>query len=183
MRVLLLIRKPHFEIWLASSEIAIGGRKEKKTREKKAALNLLRLSGRNMEVDYTPEGKPFFNGNSEKISISHTGNLISCAFSTKGEIGVDIERFSPKAKLVGSKFLSSEELKLTRTETDFTLFWSLKESAYKWYGKKSILFKEQIQIQSFDPLNRNALIYLPLSDKKLITGWEVIENHVVTWAQ
>ena len=183
MRVLLLIRNPHFEIWLAASEIANGGRKEKKIREKKAAINLLELAGRDPKIDYTPEGKPFFNGNSEKISISHTGNLISCAFSSNGEIGVDIERFSPKAKLVGSKFLSSEEFKLTRTETDFTLFWSLKESAYKWYGKRSILFKEQIKIQSFDPVNRCAVIFLPLSDKKLIAGWEIIENHVITWAQ
>ncbi len=96
--------------------------------------------------------KPFLANEKYHFSISHCGNYAAAIISKENRVGVDVEIVSAKAFLVKDKFLSAQEQQLiTTTEVNkaCTLFWSVKESIYKWYGKGGVDFKKDIPIQFF----------------------------------
>lgn len=103
------------------------------------------------DVRYRESHKPFVN-HELKFNISHSAQYVVCAFSTLGEIGVDIEKIEP---------LEIQNLKpsFTRTELDviesaadpYTKlfeFWTIKEAVIKAEGRGL-----QIPLNSFDVLH------------------------------
>jgi 4'-phosphopantetheinyl transferase len=64
-------------------------------------------------------------------------------------VGVDIEQVSEKIGAIIPKFLTSEECFLLASgaiEKTATLFWSVKESVYKWQGTGGTDFKKHIRM-------------------------------------
>lgn len=84
------------------------------------------------------------------ISISHTSEYTATVVSFSDEVGIDLEKISPKLQVVAHKFLSETERAHAHSDlTYLCIYWCAKESLYKWYGKKKLSFKSNIAIAPF----------------------------------
>lgn len=97
--------------------------------------------------------KPFLEDERYHFSISHCGDYAAVVVSREYRVGVDIEMITPKVEKIIHKFLSPQEQLLLPAEERFTtatLFWSIKESVYKWKGLGSVDFIRHINIKSVE---------------------------------
>lgn len=100
----------------------------------------------------TEEGKPIcIDG--PAVSITHSGNLVACAVTESGEIGIDLEvpgRRRNTVDIVRSYFSGEEACWLeTQPEDRFYMLWVLKEACLKAFGR------------GLDELNRLRCTVLP----------------------
>ena len=121
------------------------------------------------DLIYDEHGKPHLNAG-RYISISHSFTFTAIIFSYETPVGIDIEKQREKILKIAHKFTQIEEYK-TIANVDaliskLTIVWGAKESLYKIYGKKKLLFLHHIYIEEF-----------AFSDKKT-TGIIKYEGHV-----
>lgn len=102
----------------------------------KKALKALDLPEESLnEMTYNAEGKPLIKGIS--FSISHTQDLVACAFSGTGNIGLDIEYPRPiKRKHFRHCFNDQEWALIQKDESSHTFYqyWTQKEAILKANG-------------------------------------------------
>ena len=109
-------------------------------------------------------GKPVFEGTIFRVSISHSDSHAAVLLSSCYEVGIDIEIIREKIMALATKFLSEEEQKFTGNDLANTcLYWSAKETLYKMYSRKQLLFRENLAL---GPVNGKATGIL---DGKVIT--------------
>lgn len=97
-------------------------------------------------------GKPFIEGSSYCISMSHSHERIAVIASSQ-RVGIDIQIKVDKIARIADKFLSSKERDSIPSAhfLDFLhFFWGAKESLYKIYGKKELDFKKHILVDPFE---------------------------------
>lgn len=94
-------------------------------------------------ITYDKFGKPMLS-NGVEISISHAGDYAVIALNSTKKCGIDIEQISSKVERIKEKFLSLDELEKVTSLEELTLFWCAKEALYKLYGKKELIFNEQL---------------------------------------
>jgi 4'-phosphopantetheinyl transferase len=100
------------------------------------------------------QGKPVFEADQFFVSISHSTELVTVILSDKYEVGIDVELISPKALRVAHKFLTEDERKYTGDQMEETcLYWSAKETLYKLYSRKQLIFKENLLLTPSDTHN------------------------------
>ncbi|MEI8110769.1 MAG: 4'-phosphopantetheinyl transferase superfamily protein [Chitinophagia bacterium] len=96
--------------------------------------------------------KPHIPGNPFFFSMSHCTGFAAAIISKSDSVGIDIESISPRVQRIRHKFLSKEEnlwvSDFSPGEQDnlLTLFWSIKETVYKWLGQPGLKFNEHIFI-------------------------------------
>ena len=99
--------------------------------------------------------KPFLVDEKYHFSISHAGDFAAAIISLDHRVGVDVEIRTPKVMKVLHKFLDPAERALLKDqEIEFrneTLFWSIKETLFKWHGEGGLDFREHMQILDFRP--------------------------------
>jgi len=109
---------------------------------------------RSVNLKKDVHGKPYLSKYPGHISLSHSGNMAAAVFHPQQCVGIDIERIRPKIIDIDKKFLSLDELQFIAEGKDKleTLFvcWCVKESIYKWHGRKGLSFKDSIAIQPFE---------------------------------
>ncbi|QMU28897.1 4'-phosphopantetheinyl transferase family protein [Adhaeribacter radiodurans] len=130
-------------------------------------------------------GKPYFAESSYHISISHTQQQVAVLLSNNVPVGIDIERVQSKVSRVQNKFLNAEEkLAINNDLVKLTIAWSAKESLYKLYGKKNLIFNQNLLLSPF-PIsltgNMEAFIRTPEFQKKYIVYFEVEKDTVLTY--
>lgn len=90
-------------------------------------------------IRYNPYNKPYFDNQEVHFNISHSGDLVVCAITDLGEIGIDIEK-------IGSIELSNFKSMMTENEWNsvndsldskgsFYRYWAQKEAVIKAHGK------------------------------------------------
>ena len=104
------------------------------------------------DLVYDEYGKPHLkDGNF--ISITHSFIFSAIIFSTEQPVGIDIEMQRDKIVKIAHKFTPIEEYKSIANHdalvSKLTIVWGAKESLYKIYGKKKLLFLENIYIEDF----------------------------------
>ncbi len=115
--------------------------------------HLLKIEGyRDADLRYDEFGKPHLkDGNF--ISITHSGEYTGIIISQKAPVGIDIEKQREKILRIAHKFTPLEEYRtIANTEAlirKLTIVWGGKESLYKIYGKKKLLFLHHIYIEDF----------------------------------
>ena len=100
----------------------------------------LKLEGSNDQIftnlEYTSKGKPFIS-NASEFNISHSENLVICAFS-KSSIGIDIEKIKDVNIENFRIYFSDEEYHNLKESPDvnnlFFQYWTKKESFAKAIG-------------------------------------------------
>ena len=119
---------------------------ERHLAEHEAAHDLLseglkRLNFPSMEVQYTDNGKPYFDGNPVYFSFSHSGGVVVCALADT-LIGVDVEVIRPKKidsikRIATRMFTMQEQKQLMEHNYDVNVFyeiWVRKEALVKRSG-------------------------------------------------
>jgi 4'-phosphopantetheinyl transferase len=104
------------------------------------------------DLIYDEHGKPHLNAG-RYISISHSFTFTAIIFSYETPVGIDIEKQREKILKIAHKFTQIEEYK-TIANVDaliskLTIVWGAKESLYKIFGKKKLLFLHHIYIEDF----------------------------------
>jgi 4'-phosphopantetheinyl transferase len=99
------------------------------------------------EIFYEQNGKPFLSCG--RLSISHSQNFIAVYFSSKMEIGVDIEEPHARIEKIASRFLHPDEKPVVSGVQQLTAAWAVKESLFKKFGGKAAFFSENIVIKPF----------------------------------
>jgi 4'-phosphopantetheinyl transferase len=124
-----------------------------------ATRQLLKIVLPGCDIYYDEHGKPLVSGNSffsEQvcISISHSGSYIAMLFDTES-CGIDIETIRPKIERIAPKFLSEKEMNVAMKEPSMErlhVYWCVKESLYKAYGKKNISLRSDIFVDSMETI-------------------------------
>jgi phosphopantetheinyl transferase len=115
-------------------------------------LLIYELLGKKVIIAYDEYNKPFIQGDTRSISISHTKGMVAVQIGNSS-VGVDIEHISDRVANIAHKFLSVSELKginLDKQMLHMYAFWCAKETVYKIYGKRRLDFKEHIHIAPFN---------------------------------
>jgi phosphopantetheinyl transferase len=118
-----------------------------------------KLMGGNAEIIYDENNKPFLHRCQKHISLSHSHNLLAVIIDEK-ETGIDIELIKPNVLKIKDKFMSEAELKAIEKghkKEELTLYWCVKESLYKLYGKKKLTFKENLIVEPFEYLAKGNI--------------------------
>lgn len=118
-------------------------------------LNLMHLEFPFDKVASNQSGKPILITNGVHFSVSHCNNYAAAIIGSSKQVGIDVEQISPRVLKIEKKFLNLAELQLLSLlgEDDrlihATLFWSIKETVFKWWGRGQVDFINNIQIQPF----------------------------------
>lgn len=104
------------------------------------------------DLFYDNYGKPHLHDGNH-ISITHSFTFTAIAISKDGPVGIDIEKQRDKIVKIAHKFTPLEEYKTIANHdalvSKLTIVWGGKESLYKIYGKKKLLFLHHIYIEDF----------------------------------
>ena len=147
---------PFFESAINYRSNATNQEKAKQQLAARMALQKLHGNFPFHQVEILDGGKPVLKNNESKFSLSHCNGFSAAIISDKNEVGIDIELIHDRVLKVEKKFLNNHELNLLDSVGAHhrvvysTLFWSLKETMYKWWGKGSVDFSSEIQITEFD---------------------------------
>ncbi len=133
-------------------------------------------------IIYDDLGKPHLDNN-WFISISHSNEFVAIILNEENNCGIDIEKTSEKVARIKHKFLNPIDLQNVTSLEHLTLYWGAKEALYKYYGKKEVLFIENLFIEDFD---KNKTIFkgtidLPNFQITLPMYWQKIEDYILTY--
>lgn len=106
-----------------------------------------------VDLQYDEYGKPHLK-DGRFISMTHSFHFTAVIVSEDKKVGVDIEKQREKILKIAHKFTPIEEYKtianVTALISKLTIVWGAKESLYKIYGKKKLLFLHHIYIEDFN---------------------------------
>jgi 4'-phosphopantetheinyl transferase EntD len=106
---------------------------------------------KNVQIIYDEHNKPYLKDSKLHLSISHSHDLLTVIVD-KMETGIDIELIKPTVFRIKEKFMSDKELEevgIEHVDAKLTLYWCVKESLYKYYGKKELTFAENLLVEPF----------------------------------
>lgn len=144
--------------------------------------------GEPIEVSNYANGKPHIINSIQHISISHTANFAGVVISNTHNVGIDIEFINPKIERIAHKFLTPAETELIDSNErieKLILYWSAKESLFKFYGLGAIDFKTQLIVTPFN-LQPEGMLSAKIIGKErpfenLNVKYEFFDNHVLTY--
>lgn len=140
---------------------------------------------REMDVHKDIYGKPHLVNDSRFISISHCQGY-AAAIAANHAVGVDVERVNPRVQRIKNRFLTEQEQAIVGdSDADLMLAWSVKETVYKMYGNKKLIFKEHILLLERNNETREVLVNLvtPDEQQRLQVGFCFLEEVVLSWVQ
>jgi phosphopantetheinyl transferase (holo-ACP synthase) len=106
--------------------------------------------GESIQLKYTAEKKPYLEGSSCHISISHSHDMLAILVSEAHSTGVDVELLREKVLNIRHKFLNAQELNFAGNDIErLTTLWAAKEAIFKAHGKKGVEFSANIFINPF----------------------------------
>lgn len=95
-------------------------------------------------------GKPYLVNCADAISLSHSFPLAGAIIHEGEYAGIDIEKPQTKLYKIAPKFLSGEENeKAGSNEIQLCIYWCAKEVLYKIYGRKRLIFSQDISVDPF----------------------------------
>jgi len=98
------------------------------------------------QIDYHSNGKPYLIGHEAYISISHSQDLVALIIHPQQKVAIDIEYIHPRIAKVKERFLSPKELASASKLELLTLFWSAKESLFKWDDQQGLDFAQDLHL-------------------------------------
>jgi len=128
-------------------------------------------------IEIAESKKPLLSNGKLHFSISHCKDFAAAIVSENKSVGIDVELVSPKIELVKKRFLRESELALSSTFNEqpstfnhqlLTLFWSGKESIFKWYGKGQLSFKNNMSLNHVFFENEHGFINAQFIKEEII---------------
>lgn len=133
-------------------------------------------------IVYDELGKPYLD-NKWHISISHSNEYVAVILNKNENCGIDIEKISSKVDRIKDKFLNDVDLINVTSEQDLTIYWGAKEALYKYYGKKEVLFIENLFLENFSKFKNEFIgrIDMPNFNKRIPMVWERIDDFMLVY--
>lgn len=168
-----------------STSKALKKRNTKRIRESLATRCLLfEMLEKPFEIGHDADGKPFLQGDTHQISISHFDQYATIYLSTACAVGIDVQKIKfDIAKGIGF-FLNVQE-QIWVDKMDFILInilWSAKESIFKYAADKDLNIKDQITIYPFRA-DSEGIIEISFGaqiDQKVSVSYEIFEDYILT---
>lgn len=131
-------------------------------------------------------GKPKLESLRGFVSLSHCAHYAAASYSKSQQTGIDVELVHPRILRIADKFSSAEERSFVVKENEVTqliALWCIKESVYKWYGKKNLNFINNIQVQGFSMNDKEAQVNFSFGNYKeaLSVQIESIDDFVLAY--
>jgi len=108
-------------------------------------------------LNYTSFNKPYLENNAIHFNISHSGELVICALTKIGAIGIDIEKINGTKISDFKSQMTVNEWKLINESTNANLsffqYWTQKEAVIKTHGKGL-----SIPLKSFEVTKNKTII-------------------------
>lgn len=121
--------------------------------------------------------KPYLVGHKFHISISHSHDYATAVIQPEHKTAIDIELISPKMLDIAPKFLTEEEAAFALQDQEkATLLWCAKETLYKIYHGRGLVFKENLFIRSF-PDNKEGFMHTEIKVGSL--SWQYEMHYLV----
>lgn len=103
-------------------------------------------------------GKPFFKNNTYQLSLSHSYPYVSALIDKNKSVGIDVEQIKSKLLKIAPRVLHPTELKdAGDNEIKHCIYWCAKEALIKIYGKKDLVFAENLLIKPFTLQNQGNI--------------------------
>lgn len=147
------------------------------------------ITGAESEICHNEDGKPSIEGNSMKISISHTSGYLAILLHSNAIVGIDIEQKRDKIFRVKNRFLSEDELAHTNKQNEMDhllLQWSAKESMFKMMNQRDIDFQTDLHIEPFELQDSGIFYgYETKTDQKIRFElyYRIYEEFVMVWGR
>jgi phosphopantetheinyl transferase len=117
-------------------------------------LNILHENFPFAAIEINEAGKPLIKDSQFEFNLSHTHTLAVAILSEYQKVGVDAEKINSRVLKIQHKFINEVEASnlVGKTEAEqisiLTKYWTIKEAVYKWWGKGSVDFANDICILS-----------------------------------
>jgi phosphopantetheinyl transferase len=139
--------------------------------------------------------KPFLENEPFHFSISHGGDYAAAMVSKTHRVGVDVELLNEKIEQLQHKFIYEDEFKILNNQwlhvakenpmtnnKCLTLYWSVKESVFKWWGRGQVDFKKDITLQSVTGTADQGVVHCIFKgDVELHVHFLFFNNNFLTW--
>jgi 4'-phosphopantetheinyl transferase len=131
-------------------------------------------------------GCPCLQQCNHKISLSHTTGMAAVIVTAGKAAGIDLEPTREQILKLAPKFLSEEELQEAKNDVLYTtICWSIKETIYKLYSKKKLLFAKHMRVHAFGPDPKGGTAFATLSVNNTTETYPIeyrlVNNLVLTW--
>jgi phosphopantetheinyl transferase len=130
------------------------------------------------DLQYDEFGKPHLK-DGRFISMTHSFQFTGVIVSDDKKVGIDIEKQREKILKIAHKFTPIEEYKTIANVAalirKLTIVWGAKESLYKIFGKKKLLFLHHIDIEDFDFEDEKTTGTIRFEGKETIYDIEFLE--------
>ena len=132
--------------------------------------------------------KPFLADEPFHFSISHCGDYAAAMVSKTNRVGVDVELLNTKIVRIQHKFIYAEELEILNNQCSMpniqslTLYWSIKESVFKWWGNGEVDFKKDIVLKSITGSPEQGIVHCIFKNEfELDIHYLFFNNNFLTW--
>ncbi|MCD6068875.1 MAG: phosphopantetheinyl transferase [Bacteroidetes bacterium] len=146
------------------------------------------LPGQGYKLSYYDTGKPYLEGRKERLSISHSHNMVAVMIDEQKETGIDIELIRDKVLNVTHKYLDDKERENIEAADieKHLVYWAAKETLYKIYGRKKVDFKEHLFIEPFSYNGSvggliTGHIRLPELREKFRLHYEKLDDYILVY--
>ncbi|MEO9851649.1 MAG: 4'-phosphopantetheinyl transferase superfamily protein [Reichenbachiella sp.] len=127
-------------------------------------------------------GKPYLIDSAYHISISHSYPMVACALHPNTPCGIDIESARSQLLKIKHKFLNKEELEFCGEDLNkLCLHWSTKEALYKIYGRKRLIFAEQLAVLAIGGEEIKAQVTADRAVENYILNYEYYLEYFIVY--
>lgn len=143
------------------------------------------------QVEVSKAGKPILAESVLHFSVSHCDGFSAAILGKNAPVGIDVERINPRILRVETKFLNVKEYELLSACSEesrvvyASLFWSIKETVFKWWGLGGVDFAEQIQIKEINLVDKGKamIVFGTNPEKRLFVNYTRYEDAWITYVE
>ena len=127
------------------------------------------------------------DGFSYHISITHSNQFAAVIVSRGRTVALDMEKVDERIHRVKHKFMREDESAFLSSQHETEMLvtvWAVKETLFKFYGKKELDFKLNLKIEAFDFSNRFEIVGLITRNESInqfSIKVEEMEGYVLTY--
>lgn len=117
----------------------------------------------NLQFDliYDECGKPWIPNSKTGFSLSHSNNFIAVILSESYNPGIDTESLRPSLEKIVPRLLHKSERDFLESCSDrqmaLQFIWGAKEAVYKSWGKRGLIFAEDMVLEPFQTTGNDQL--------------------------